>query len=80
MIFSEFRSKPLSAFQIYEKDAATGDVLVPSTVRKSVLHLKPFVCLRAFCAAVYFSFEIIYLPFEIIYLPCKVKLIKTDTS
>lgn len=69
MIFSGFRSKPLLAFQIHQKDVVTGDALVPSTVSKSVLHRKPFVCLHAFCASAYLSFEIIS-------LSCKVRFIK----
>lgn len=73
MIFSGFRSKPLLAFQIHQQDDVTGDALVPSTVSKSVLHLKPFVYLYAFCASP-------YLPFQIIYLSCKVRLMKTEAT
>lgn len=73
MISSGFRSKLLLAFQTHQKDVVTGDALVPSTVSKSVLHLKPFVCLHAFCASAYLSFEIIY-------LSCKVRLMKTEAT
>lgn len=62
MIFSGFRSKPLLAFQIHQKYVVTGDVLVPSTVGKSVLHLEPFVFFVLFVPSlIYLSRLFIYL-------------------
>lgn len=62
MIFSGFRSKPLLAFQIHQKNAVTGDVLVPSTVGESVLHLDKSV------GFVLFVLPLIYLSRLFIYL------------